>query len=239
MNRSIYRRLKDVWQLFPVGIRNRLRSSPLTKWLVKGVSKLTIKSASHQEIYDDAYYSYVDDTAGSSASVMVTTLIEAFRPQKVIDVGCGSGAFIAKLNQLGVSAVGLEYSEKGIEICRGKGLTVYAYNLESDLPLPLQEREFSMACSFEVAEHLPSALADRFVEILCSLSDKIVITAATVGQGGLDHVNEQPHSYWIEKFDQRYYRYNNELSLILREKWKAGGAAQWYFNNVMVFEYQK
>jgi hypothetical protein len=52
-----------------------------------------------------------------------------------------------------------------------------------------------MVTSFEVAEHIPERLEDRYVDMLCLLGNLIVISAATPGQGGMDHVNEQPHAY--------------------------------------------
>ena len=39
-----------------------------------------------------------------------------------------------------------------------------------------------------------------FVEDLTKLSDIILFSGAIPGQGGTNHVNEQWHSYWIEKF---------------------------------------
>jgi hypothetical protein len=54
----------------------------------------------------------------------------------------------------------------------------------------------------EVAEHLPANVASQLVSHLVSLSDVILFTAATPGQGGRHHLNEQPHSYWVALFAQ-------------------------------------
>jgi hypothetical protein len=63
----------------------------------------------------------------------------------------------------------------------------------------------------EVAEHRDARHADTFVENLTSASSTVFLTAAEVGQGGLNHVNEQPNSYWIEKFDHRGFALHGEF----------------------------
>jgi hypothetical protein len=72
-----------------------------------------------------------------------------------------------------------------------------------DLERPLDELlrlRADLCVSTEVAEHLPAAFADTHVSYLCRTADAVLMTAATPGQGGTDHVNEQPHSYWIETY---------------------------------------
>ena len=88
----------------------------------------------------------------------------------------------------------------------------------------------------EVAEHLPAMVADRYVDLLTHLSQVIVFTAAPPGQGGDDHVNEQPPSYWISKFQQRGFGYAEELSRRWRESWEAVGDVEGlYHRNLMIF----
>jgi hypothetical protein len=72
-------------------------------------------------------------------------------------------------------------------------------NLEHGV-LPLGR--FDVCLCIEVAEHLSPEAAPRLVEGLTRLSDTIVFSAATPGQGGVGHINEQPHSYWHELFQR-------------------------------------
>jgi hypothetical protein len=91
--------------------------------------------------------------------------------------------------------------------------------------------------SVEVAEHLPEASADRYVDFLCAASARwVILTAATPGQGGIDHVNEQPNEYWIAKLAARGFIHTRDLSQRWRAEWKAQSICTWYYNNVMVFE---
>jgi len=52
---------------------------------------------------------------------------------------------------------------------------------------------------------------------------------------GTDHVNEQPHEYWIEKFKARGFRYDKILSESLSAIWKEKEVSSWYHKNIMVF----
>ena len=56
--------------------------------------------------------------------------------------------------------------------------------------------------AWDVAEHLESKHADFYVECLSSgNAKKLIFTAASPGQGGEGHYNEQPKEYWIEYND--------------------------------------
>lgn len=189
----------------------------------------------HDIIYDEKFFlESIDPPARLSAPAISRSIIEAFSPSTVIDVGCGTGALLMELKSLGATVSGLEYSRVGLEMCQSRGLDVHRFDLESD-EIPAGLGHFDVLISMEVAEHLPETLADRYVELICSLSDTVVFTAAVPGQGGRDHVNEQPHDYWISKFEARGYRHDDQLSNDWRENWKAEGVVLWYYQNIMVF----
>ena len=133
---------------------------------------------------------------------------------------------------------GLEYAEAALKYCQARRLNVEKFNLEKDAFT--DNRTFDVAISMEVAEHLPGAAAYCYVGLLTRLSPVIVFTAAPPGQGGTDHVNEQPPSYWILKFQQHGFEHDKELSQRWRENWKAGGDVQgWYHQNLMIFQRAK
>ena len=129
---------------------------------------------------------------------------------------------------------GVDYSDAALMYCRARMLGVAKLDLERDACDI--GRTFDVAISMEVAEHLPGSVADRYVDFLVSLSNIVVLTAAPPGQGGTDHVNEQPASYWITKFQQRGFEQDEGLSQRWGETWKAAGnVASIYYKNLMVF----
>ena len=57
--------------------------------------------------------------------------------------------------------------------------------------------------SVEVAEHLQPASAETLIASLTGLADVVLFGSAYVEQGGADHINEQPHTYWDQLFRAR------------------------------------
>jgi SAM-dependent methyltransferase len=191
----------------------------------------------HDSIYTAEYYDS-DDIEGwssRSAAVMAGSLIGKLHARSVIDVGCGTGALLAAFRDAGCDVLGFEYADAGLASCERRRLPVQKFNLIHDA-FPICHAD--LVVSFEVAEHLPMRCADRYVALLCSMASIIAMSAATPGQGGTDHINEQPHSYWIEKFNARNYLLDSVVSQTLRDEWhKSGVVAPWYCDNAMIFAF--
>lgn len=190
----------------------------------------------HDVLYTANYFAGLEESAAPSAPIIARTLVETFHPRRVIDVGCGSGNVLLALRALGCEVVGLEYAQAAIARCRARGLDVRSFDLEKD-NWEHESLEFDVAVSLEVAEHLPAALADRYVGLLSALAPTIVFTAAYPGQGGRDHVNEQPPSYWIQKFAAHGFVENDRVAAAWRQAWQESNqVAPWYVSNLMLFQ---
>ncbi len=216
--RSVYQRL------VPESARRSPFMERLKTWLL-----------THNAIYHADYYAEVDEAAVRSAGAMTESIVTQFKPRRVVDVGCGTGALLEAFRQRGCEVYGLEYSEAALQFCRARKLRVEQFDLEHDsLGKP---ETFDVATSMEVAEHLPEKFADRYVDLLTQMSNIVVLTAAHPGQGGTDHVNEQPPSYWIAKFQARGFTHDAALSRQWGQVWKeAGNVSPWYCENLMVFQ---
>lgn len=185
-------------------------------------------------LYDSDFFDMVvEGPAIRSAGPIVDSILNEFTVTRVIDVGCGTGALLEALRDRGCEVFGLENAEAALKYCRARGLDVAKFDLESSMFN--DTRTFDVAVSMEVAEHLPEMAAERYVDLLTRLSPIIVFTAAPPGQGGIGHVNEQPPSYWIDRFRERGFDHAEELSQRWRESWKATGDVEgWYHQNLMI-----
>jgi SAM-dependent methyltransferase len=191
--------------------------------------------ASHDLIYSKDYFLHVvEGDVSRAAPVFAELIVPEFKPQLVIDVGCGTGALLQARKAAGCRCVGLEYAEAGLEMCRERGIDARKFDLETDTwqgpPLT-----FDVAISMEVAEHLPEPVADRYIDLLSSLARVIVFTAAVEGQGGTDHVNEQPLEYWIKKLQSRGFKLEPEVTDRWRRELQFRRVASFYSQNLMVF----
>ena len=189
-------------------------------------------NANHDEIYDADYYEKIEATMSLSAVVIAESILRYFNPKSVVDVGCGTGSLLVQFNNKKINCMGLEYSNIALEMCRDRGLNVKKFDIESG---KLINTRADVVISTEVAEHLPADCASNYVDLLVNISDIVIITAATPGQGGTDHVNEQQNEYWIDKFYQRGFNYEKDLTMKLRQEWKDGNTESWYYLNAMVF----
>lgn len=181
--------------------------------------------------YSDAFFTHLDESQAASYGVVAESIIERLRPRFVVDVGCGSAALLAALAARGVRTLGLEGSAAGVAGARRRGIDVR----QTDLAQPFAVDPCDVVISLEVAEHLPESAADAFIDSLVAAAPHVVFSAATPGQGGQDHINEQPHEYWIEKFRARGFALDAATTDAVRAEWRQRGVAPWYCNNVMFF----
>ena len=199
------------------------------------ISRMKSRFLPRDFIYDSNYFKNdVDGPASQSAPAIAASIMNDLSPRTAIDVGCGTGALLAKLRDAGCRVVGLEYAGAAREMCRERGLDVRPFDIARDALDDAQMCDVTI--SMEVAEHLPAQVADRYVDLLARLGKTVVFTAALPGQGGTDHVNEQPHEYWIQKFQERNCALDWTLTSRWRQSWKESGDVQsWYYNNLLVF----
>lgn len=163
--------------------------------------------------------------------------------QSVIDCGCGAGWFLYYLQQYGVGdVVGIEAknSEKAIEGIVKPGIAPFIRFRSLKMPINLKKR-FDLALCIEVVEHVEEKYANLLIKNITRFSDTVIFSAATPGQGGVGHVNEQPFDYWKEKFNDEGYALDNILTEhfreFLRTKKSKGGhkIKKWYVQNIAVF----
>ena len=77
--------------------------------------------------------------------------------ERVLDLGCGAGAFLTALREAGADPVGVEIAEAAAERARATGVEVRL--LEPDGSLPFGHGAFDLVWCSEVLEHVPDALA--------------------------------------------------------------------------------
>lgn len=164
-----------------------------------------------------------------------------FRPGFVWDVGCGPGFMLAQLYDLDVDIKGFDGSQACLDYARERlNLGCCEHLSRADI------RSLTELCGYgcatpwlvlctEVAEHLDAAHADHLVALLCSAMAPIIFTAASPGQGGHHHVNEQPPEYWREKFMARGCVYDAAATAELKDRWWGLKRLSHMVRNVMVF----
>ncbi|HWQ34195.1 MAG TPA: methyltransferase domain-containing protein [Blastocatellia bacterium] len=153
------------------------------------------------ETYDEQFYQALKTDSLNSAREIVPFIVKFFQPRSVIDLGCGVGAWLSVFRELGVSEIlGID----GDYVSQAMLCIPSECFFPFDLTQPLRpERQFDLAMSVEVAEHLPAECAESFVNTLTGLAPVILFSAAVPNQGGTNHINEQWPEYWARLFRKR------------------------------------
>jgi SAM-dependent methyltransferase len=156
-------------------------------------------------------------------------LYEQINPESVIDIGCGLGNWLNVFKQFGCSKV---LGVDGSNVDRSKLVINDNEFVVHDLTQPLTlSKKFDLCVCLEVAEHLPESCSDALIQSLISCADTILFSAALPLQGGQNHINEQPFSYWINKFNSKGYKVFD----VFRSKiWNNPNINWWYRQNMFL-----
>jgi len=180
--------------------------------------------------YDESFFEIMDQDAQRSARIVLELLQAVFHVKSVADFGCGSGVWLRAWQELGCNdVVGVDgdfVERSSLQIDPAKFI---AHDLQQPLDL---KRRFSLVQSLEVAEHLPAASAQQFIDMLTTHGDLILFSAAVPGQMGIQHINEQPYEYWRELFARRGYAMFDWLRPLLPQQ---QDVAYWYRYNTFLF----
>jgi SAM-dependent methyltransferase len=156
-------------------------------------------------------------------------VVDLFKPNSVLDVGCGVGTWLAEFDRNGVRDY-LGIDGDYVDLSR---LSIPEKRFRpADLRHRFNVGSFDLTCSLEVAEHLPASSADDFVVSLVASAPIIVFSAAIPYQGGVDHINEQWPTYWAKKFQANGYAVFDPFRAAIKNNTEI---EVWYRQNILVY----
>ena len=184
--------------------------------------------------YNEQFYKALTEGSYYSAKPFVSILSNlSIKPKKVVDVGCGRGPWLKAFSDSGSKElVGIDGDWVRQEDMLDKKIKFYSIDLSSAVINNPLNKKFDLAMSLEVAEHLKPEQAITFVNYLTSFSDTILFSAAFSGQGGTDHYNERPHSYWAKIFIANGYL---PYDLFRSKVWENQDIEVWYRQNTFLY----
>ena len=156
-------------------------------------------------------------------------LSEKYRPQSVLDVGCGIGAYLKVFQTLGTAKI------LGVDgIPSSATMLDQSEFREADLTRPVAlGQKFDIVLCLEVAEHLPYADAATLLETLSvHATGLIVFSAAEVGQPGHGHINCLPIEQWLRFWQAAGWTPLLQETLTMR----ALSTLSWFRRNIIVLK---
>lgn len=185
-----------------------------------------------QKIYNNQFYNDHKNETLCSAEVIVPLVLDVFPAQSVIDVGCGTGAWLSLFRKYGVSRI------RGYDAARlsEEHYFIESENIVPDCDFSSPDFRISELCDIvsclEVAEHLPDSASDCLIRTLTQTAPVVLFSAAFPGQTGVNHINEQPPWYWRKKFNTRGYI---EMDCLRPHIWSDKRISWWYRQNITIY----
>jgi SAM-dependent methyltransferase len=138
----------------------------------------------------------------------LTYIKEKYNIKSLIDVGCGPGGVVKEAQSLGISSVGID----GDTSLRGVWNKENISAIEHDFTFePPNIGKYDLCWSVEFLEHVEEHYMYNYFCIFKNCH-YVVCTAAPPGTPGHHHVNCREKEYWIERFEERGFKYMLEES---------------------------
>ncbi len=179
-------------------------------------------------VYNETFFDELQLTDFRSAQEIVPIILDFVDAKSVIDVGCGSGAFLSVFQQYGIEDIqGIDSASLDAAVLHISREKILRHDLRQPFSL---DREFDLVTCIEVAEHLPESCAQQIVDNLIRLGSVVLFSSAIPHQGGTNHINEQWPEYWAKLFANRGYTVID----CLRERiWQNDNVTYWYAQNLL------
>jgi len=157
----------------------------------------------------------------------ISKYLKSYGVDSILDLGCGTGQYAERFIQDGFICDCYDGNPNTPEISNN-----ICGVLDLSVPVDLG-KTYDCVLSLEVGEHIPEEYESIFIENIVKHSKNLVILSwATIGQGGYGHYNERPNEYIESLFLNYGFHREKEVESVLRQvpQW------WWFKNTIMVFK---
>jgi glycosyltransferase involved in cell wall biosynthesis len=166
-------------------------------------------------------FAEIDTEELPQAQRLATWINSNLKPQSVLDIGCGPGIYTEQLQELGISAQGLDPDARTRHT---------HYSL-----LDPATRSAELVICLEVLEHIdPQDTITALQNLRDHATKTLIFTAARPGQGGTGHINCRHRDQWITLLESVGFVYDAEQTQAVRDYMQLGLHMGWFVNNVIV-----
>ena len=183
------------------------------------------------KLYNEGFFEWHLVYARDYSIKTMLWFIEKYKPESVIDFGCGIGSYLEAAYSKGLRIKGIDISYHAFKFTPEHIRPFISYK---DCTKEIVTWGYDCALSFETAEHIDPAGTDQFIDNIKRAASKyILFTAAPPGQEGCGHINLHPREYWIEKFGLPV---DEEMTKDIADNWALLGCPPYISKNLIVFK---
>ena len=181
-----------------VSVGRQVRSPPLRPRWCSPFQRVSLVNP-----YDAAFYDENVRVGLVAARMVMPWVIVRTKAKSIIDVGCGSAAWLSVAQKprvwrrIAIIDGNAENSHRLIDPEEFE---------QADIREGVDCSGYDLAMCLEVGEHLPETSAANLVAGLCQ-APIVFWSAAVPGQGGVDHFTERWPSWWERFFNECGYRF--------------------------------
>lgn len=151
-------------------------------------------------MYSPDFYSSVSERAAKAATVASAILADVTIPVSLIDIGSGQGIWAQTFQEAFPSIdsiTAIDFNANNINLLK-ENEKARISKISQDLAVvsSLPDDMYDLGICVEVLEHLPKNASERLILEFGKKCRLMIFSAALIGQGGTNHINEQSLSYW-------------------------------------------
>ena len=150
------------------------------------------------------YEDYSWQRLGSQFQRTARHIVDLFKPERTLDVGCAKGFLVKALDELGVDAYGIDPSVYAVSNAHPD--VGDKINLDSAQSIPYPDNTFDVVTCFDVMEHVPLKEVTKTLKELLRVSKEWVIIRVMTHEveGDLDSSHEtiRDREWWTERIEK-------------------------------------
>jgi len=152
-----------------------------------------------------AYKTHLDEGALDWA-------INSFGIKSYLDIGCGPGGMVELAEEKNLRVLGVD-GDYTLDRYNPKRFLIHDYTTG---PAPVTDN-FDLAWSVEFLEHVEEKYMPNYMETFAR-AKYVIVTYAPPGWEGHHHVNCKDENYWIKRFEEYGFKYDEFQTKKLRTK---------------------
>lgn len=171
--------------------------------------------------YNDAHLGGYDDYTGDNDQwrgffqLVADRIVAIGGRGRMLDVGCARGLLVQALRDRGVDAGGFDVSTHAIESAH-PDVREHLWVASATDPI---EGRYDLVSMIEVTEHMAPQDAQRAIDQVTAVTDRVVFSSSPGDHDEPTHVNTKPTAAWAAWFAERGFHRRTDVDLTFLSPW--------------------
>lgn len=123
-----------------------------------------------------------------------------FNPRNLLDVGAGRGTFLTYCRDIGIQAVGFDYSDFGVNNPYNRCKKEWIFKHDCTQPFPYKDSAFDMVTVLDLMEHIYSEDSYKVISEVFRVTNRFAFfLIATVGAGSGVNIGVHTEGYILKR----------------------------------------